>query len=333
MIPQEKIEAVNRGLSEAFGVTSYDDISPITTGQTTSLVFRILVQGTPYLLKLILRSDDPTRHFTCMNAAAEAEVAPRIRYTSIEDSLLITDFVEAVPFAQTEALLHMPRLLRTLHALPPFPPVPDPINTSCMFLLNKGPALEGFLQEFHAANVLSQTARDELFGIYAQLASAYRRDPSDFVSSHNDMFKPDNILFDGHRPWLVDWEAAFLNDRYVDLAVVANLVVANEAEEALYLREYFGHPPDEYQRARFFLMQQLVHVFYAMAFLWLGSPTSDQAPDFHLFQKRFWAGEIDLRDKQMKTIYGRVHWERLLHNVSQPRFVEALRIVSSRLRS
>jgi thiamine kinase-like enzyme len=28
----------------------------------------------------------------------------------------------------------------------------------------------------------------------------------------------------------VDWEAAFQNDRYADLAVVANMLVANEAE-------------------------------------------------------------------------------------------------------
>jgi thiamine kinase-like enzyme len=30
------------------------------------------------------------------------------------------------------------------------------------------------------------------------------------------------INFDGERAWLVDWEAAFLNDRYFDLDVVAN---------------------------------------------------------------------------------------------------------------
>ena len=69
------------------------------------------------------------------------------------------------------------------------------------------------------------------------------------VSSHNDLFKPDNILFDGKRVWLVDWEAAFLNDRYADLAVAANLVVTNNAEERVYLQEYFGGPPDQYQLA------------------------------------------------------------------------------------
>ena len=82
------------------------------------------------------------------------------------------------------------------------------------------------------------------------------------------------MLFDGSRLWMVDWEAAFQNDRYADLAVVANMLVANEAEEQIYLQEYFGAPPDSYQAARFYLMRQLAHMFYAMAFLSLGSAAS-----------------------------------------------------------
>jgi hypothetical protein len=155
------------------------------------------------------------------------------------------------------------------------------------------------------------------------------------VSSHNDLFKPDNILFDGRRMWLVDWEAAFRNDRYADLAVVANMVVTNDAEERVYLQEYFGEPPDEYQLARFFLMQQIAHIFYAMAFLFLGSSGkpidwSETVPAFRDFHRRFWAGEVTLDDKDTKTVYARVHWERLLHNVRQERFNEALRTVSER---
>jgi hypothetical protein len=100
------------------------------------------------------------------------------------------------------------------------------------------------------------------------LAAAYPHHEPDMVSSHNDLFKPDNMLFDGQRLWLIDWEAAFLNNRYADLAVVANLIVNNDAEEQTYLQEYFGHPP--HQLARFFLVRQLAHTFYALIFL-LGS--------------------------------------------------------------
>jgi len=62
MIPQEKREAVTRGLREAFGLTAFEEISQITRGRTSSLVFRIIVCGSPYLLKIITRTEDPTRH-------------------------------------------------------------------------------------------------------------------------------------------------------------------------------------------------------------------------------------------------------------------------------
>ena len=251
MIPQEKIAAVTRALHEAFGVTEFEDIRRLTKG-TSPAVFRIVVRGRPYLLKFILRTNDPGRKIACMRAAADAGLAPRVWYTSIPDRIAVTDFVEAVPFPVTDALFRMPAVLRALHALPPFPRVPDHLNTTCMFLMTQGPAVEGFIRNFRAANIVHEDESEELFARYAQMAAVYPRHDPDLVSSHNDLFKPDNILFDGQRVWLVDWEAAFLNDRYADLAVVANQVVSNEAEEGAYLQEYFGQPPNSYQSARFY---------------------------------------------------------------------------------
>lgn len=335
IIPEDKNAAVVRALHEAFGVTEFEEIRTIATYHPWSFVFRIVVRGSPFLLKIITRKDEPTRHFACMKAAAEEGLAPHVWYTSVEDKLFISDFVEAVPLSVTDALVRMPAALRTLHALAPFPGVPNHINTSCMFLMNKGPAVDGFIQRFQAANILPKSESDELFARYEQVAAVYPHDERDMVSSHNDLFKPDNVVFDGNRVWLVDWEAAFLNDRYADLAVVANLVVSNEAEERVYLQEYFGQPADRYQLARFFLMQQITHMFYAMGYLLLGPSgqpinLSDNAPDFRDFQRRIWAGEVNLAHNPMKILYGRVHLEQLLKNVRQARFSEALRIVSDR---
>jgi hypothetical protein len=85
----------------------------------------------------------------------------------------------------------------------------------------------------------------------------------------------------------VNWQAAFLNDRYFDLVIVANFVVTNGADERRYLEEYFGQPPDEYQLARFFLMRQVMHMLSATVFLMLGSAgkpvnMSERLPTFRL---------------------------------------------------
>src|SRR5258706_6407558 len=104
MIPQEKIAAVTQGLRQAFGATDFTDICRITKGLSSDLVFRIVVGGSPYLLRVMTRIDernDPLRHFTCMKAAAESSLAPRVLHANTEDDILITDFVETVPFAET----------------------------------------------------------------------------------------------------------------------------------------------------------------------------------------------------------------------------------------
>jgi len=324
MIPQEKSAAVFRGLHEAFGATAIEDIRRVTKGLSSDLVFRIVVQGSPYLLRIMTRIDermDPGRIFACMSSAAEAGLAPCVRYSNAEDGISITDFLETVPFPATQALVQLPGMLRRLHALPPFPKA-----------FNYVTAHNGFIWRFRKAGLLPKGEIEEVFTRYEQVCATYPRLDSDMVSCHMDL-KPENILFDGQHVWLADWQAAFVNDRYFDLAVAANFLLTNDADELTYLERYFGQRPNEYQRARFFLMRQVVHMFYATVFLLLGSAgkpidQSGKLPSFRDFHRRLWAAEVNLTDNDLKIVYGRVHWEQLLQKMRQAQFEEALRIVS-----
>lgn len=258
-----------------------------------------------------------------MKTAAEAGLAPRVWYADFEDGISIADFVEAVPLSIAEARVRIPGTLRRLHALPA-------LSKTFNFVTMHN----GFIWRFRTANLLPKNEIEEVFRQYTQVCGVYPRVDADMVSCHDDL-KPENILFDGQRVWLVDWQAAFMNERYFDLAIVANFVVNDESEERIFLHEYFGQPPDEYQVARFFLMRQAMHLMYAAVFLLLGASgkavdLSEKAPEFRNFHERIWAGGVDLGVDEMKIVYGRVHWERLLQNLRMARFEEALRIVSDR---
>jgi hypothetical protein len=267
--------------------------------------------------------NDPVRIFACMKAAAEAGLAPRVLYTNVEDGVAIIDWIETAPLPTTQALVHLAATLRRLHALQPFPKT-----------FNYVTAHKIFIWRLRTAGLLPEGEIEEVFRSYERICAVYPRLDPDMVSSHMDL-KPENILYDGRRVWLIDWTAAFLNDRYFDLAIVANFVVKSDPDERGYLCEYFGRPPNPYELARFFLMRQVIHMLSAAVFLLLGStakpigPNNDR-PLFRDFHERIWAGEVDLADNELKIVYGQVHWEQLLENIRHPRFEESMRVVGER---
>ena len=326
MIPADKLGAVSRCLRHALGTASIQGVHQIDKGLSADLVFSIEVKGSLYLLKIMTRRDernDPVRIFACMNAAADAGLAPRVICADADEGISIIDWVEPLPFTIPNALLQVPAVLRRLHALAPFPTA-----------FNYVTAHNYFVWRLLRATLLTQTELEEAVPGYAQICRTYPRVASDLTPCHMDL-KPENLLFDGQRLWLIDWMAASMNDRYFDLAIVANFVVAGAQDEQTYLREYFGAAPDEYQLARFFLMRQLLHMLAAAVYLLLGTAGKpidrrEDLPSFQEFHQRIWQGEIDLADNRQKVIYGLIHWRQFLQNLRHPRFPEALRTVAAR---
>lgn len=325
MIPETKQLTVRHALHEAFGVNEFEEIHILSGGLSSARAFKVLVRKNPYLLK-IMRTElisDPANEFACMQTAAGAGIAPRILYANVEDRILITDFVEAKPYPDDMAL-RMAGTLHTLHALPNFP-LPK-IGNYFDAMHN------GFVRRFQAAHLLPETATEELFRRYDEIVKVYPRADSELVSSHNDL-KPQNIRFDGTRIWVVDWESAFLNDRYVDLSVVANFFVNDETHEEAYLAAYFGEPVDDYRRARFFLMRQAVSMFYGALLLLEASRagvsiTADMAtPDFGDYHQDLILDRVDMMTTEAKVQYGIIHQREALRNMRTPRFEEALACV------
>lgn len=304
MIPDEKMDAVSRGLRAAFGGTEAVDIESIRqTNQDggppgADLLFRIVVRGEPLLLRILTRIDaernDPARIFACMEGAARVGVAPRVRHANASEGIVILDWVERVDLPVGRAAVEVPGLLRKLHALqPPFPKAFNWVTPHRFFI-------------WKLRERLREEADAAVFRCYEEICKVYPRVEADLVSCHMDL-RPENLLYDGERIWLGDWSAAFVNDRYFDLAVAANfLEVHGDGEEGEFLARYWGRAAaGEYEMARFFLMRQVVHMLSAAVYLMLG-----------------------MAGNAMRTADGRVHWERLRENVQGPRMEAALGVVA-----
>jgi len=78
--------------------------------------------------------------------------------------------------------------------------------------------------------------------------------PIDLVFGHNDLL-PQNLLDDGARLWLIDWEYAGYGSPLFDLgALSANNELTGEDDERL-LEAYFERAPDDDLRRRFAAMR------------------------------------------------------------------------------
>jgi len=327
MIPEDKLIEVKRVLYSTFGVTTYDNIKELTTGLSNALVLRIEVQGKPYLLKFA-RTDalsDPTLYYySCMRAGVEAGIAPKIWYAGVEDGIYIADFVDLKPFPLVEAKNKLPEVLYKLHSLPLFTKTIHSFDT-----------FNRFAKRFREMNILPENMTEDIFKSLERITNVYPRNMEDLVPCHNDL-KPENILYDGKRAWLSDWEAAFNNDRYSDLSIIANFVVTNERDESDFLNKYFGRNATIYEHARFYLMSQIMHMSYISVFMLTVAATGKRIDintikkyDFRDFHNRMWKGEIDLAFNESRLEYALVHLEQLRQTLRTKRFEDSMRIVSN----
>ena len=78
--------------------------------------------------------------------------------------------------------------------------------------------------------------------------------PITMVYGHNDLL-PANILDDGTRLWLIDWDYAGFNSPLFDLANLASNNNLDPAQEAWLLHAYFGAPADAGLRRQYSAMK------------------------------------------------------------------------------
>lgn len=322
--------AVERALATAFGTTELDSVSPLAGGMSGARLHRIRVGGVPYVLRIEGSTDafrNPERWYACMRIAAEACLAPGVRYASPTDGVAIMDFVPqrslTLDYAGDKAdlMVELAQTVRALHETSRFPPLMDYLD-----------AMDILVGQFRASGAVSSEILDEPLARYGEVAAIYRRLPDDLVSSHNDL-NPRNVLYDGRRLWLVDWEAAFLADRYVDLAAMINFFATNVDEAEVALRAYFRGEPDAAQRARLFLARQISHVFYAVMFLSgaaaekpgaaLSPPRAD-TPSLGELHAAVSLGEPILESCEGRAAYGLAHLAACAENLKGRELAPAL---------
>jgi len=268
---------VSKTLAAVFGSAPIGAVTPISGGASGASIFRVEVDGRHCLLR-IEGPPSPLRNphqYVSLRIAAEAGIAPRLLYVDEANGIVVTDFIEQRPLsaypggprALAEAL---GVLLARLQAAPVFPYFVDyPDIVARLFAHVRRTSL------FAAGLLDAHTERLE------RIRETLAWDRSTLVSSHNDL-NARNILFDGERLWLIDWESAYRNDPLVDAAILLDNLAPSPELEAALLRAWLGRAPDDALRARLVPICALTRLYYAGVLLSASATVPRTEPDADL---------------------------------------------------
>jgi aminoglycoside phosphotransferase (APT) family kinase protein len=326
IVPVERRETARAALAAAFGSTAVDALQPVVGGASGALTYRVEADGKPHLLRIEARRS-PLRNphqYECMRIASEAGIAPALRYVDSETGVAVMDFLRQRPLAEYPGgpgalAKELGRLAFRLQQTPAFPRQWDfPRVVERVFGFVRGSRL-------FAAGLLDPHAEG-----LERVRAAYRWDGSALVSSHNDP-NTQNVIFDGERLWLVDWETSYRNDPLTDVAILLdNFAQTPELERAL-VEAWLGAEPDRALRARLALMRQLTRLYYAGLLLSFAAQQPREAPETDLgaptpdeFRAAVARGELAPASRATMFTLGKMCLAGFLSGMTAPGFDEAL---------
>ncbi len=266
-LPEPLYDATAAALAAVYRGQAFQCLGPTVSGASGAVALKLRSGGREHLLRVEVSKDRMRNphHYRCMAIAAEAGLAPALHYVDADHGVAVMDFIHAVPLAQfpggKPALLRaLGVLARDLQQAPPFPELWD-------FRAAAGRLLALAEQRF-APGLL-----DPHRAAFERLQAAIEWDPANHVSSHNDP-NPRNVLFDGQRLWLIDWEAACRNDPMVDVAILTDTLADTPEEKRALLAAWLGRAATGDETRRLGQLTMLTRVYYAGLLFALSGPAT-----------------------------------------------------------
>jgi aminoglycoside phosphotransferase (APT) family kinase protein len=236
-----------------------------------------------------------------LRRAAERGVAPALVHVNAAARAIVSTRVAGVPLAAAlgdpgqrgAAIASLVTQLRALHAL------------------DAGGVEERDPLVYARAQYATQRLRPgfpawaaALDPIFDAIEVTLARDPRRVVS-HNDV-NPGNVLWDGTRAWLVDWEVAGLAHPFYDLAVLAMFLQLDDATAHGLLAHYEQRPIVDDARATLAALRRLAALLCGLTLMSLVPelgllPTS--APTLAELYAQLRSGALDLQDPRGRAAF------------------------------
>jgi len=279
-------------------VGEVEAVHPITMGLSGAAVYAVSTSRGPRILKVRGDGDDESwaQQLAVQRRAAALGVAPAILHVDEQARAVVAERVDGVPIAAAlgdpaqrgRVLASVVDRLRVLHGadqagVPARDPLVHALATWETQRDRPGlPAWCGPVPDIFDA-IRATIAGDPRLGL-----------------SHNDL-NPSNVLWDGARAWLVDWDVSGLNHPHYDLAALATFLALGTGPGLDLAALHDGAPLDAGAAARFAALRQLAALLCGLTLLRLvpdlavrPAPTPADAPTLQAFYAALRQGALDL---------------------------------------
>lgn len=244
-------------------VGSVTSIEPISTGASGASVYAVTTTRGELVLRV--SGDRFAAHWAqqllIMRRAADRGIAPAIAHVDEAAHAIASVRLQALPLAaalgnptqRDAAIGSIVTQLRTLHA----------IDTTGVH--ERDPI--AFAREQYAVQRVRPgfpawlAVLDPIFDSAAAILARDRRR----AVSHNDI-NPGNVLWDGARAWLVDWEVAGLAHPFYDLATLAMFIRLDDTAAHALLAMQEQRAIDDADRATFAALRRLAALLCGLVF-------------------------------------------------------------------
>lgn len=192
----------------------------------------VLRFGTDYPFHHVNRA----REVATSRAAHAAGFAPAVSYDA--PGVMVTEFIASVTWTGADLCADPARVARLLHAFHTRMPA-HVFGEAVLFWPFH--VIRDYARTLACANSRFAERLPRYLTLSAQMEAA--QVPLPIIFGHNDLL-PANILDDGTRLWLIDYEYAGFSTALFDLAGAASNAGMDADQSRALLTEYFDHTPD-----------------------------------------------------------------------------------------
>ena len=320
-IESSRLNGTLKAIKTSFNIDTPDEISVLTGGGSTAKMLKFKVNNKYYVLRL-MGLDQPIEErdiqVECAQYGTKLNIAPSCYYADAEDGIIIMDYVNQETLTKEIVLQKIPELLNKLHYSKKISPA------FCVTF--------SYMNDF-IAKAIKITPSEQIINYYKSIQdimsilSSHRQ----LASCHNDL-NSENMLYDGKQIYLIDFEAAGLEDPYFDLATVCQQNCFDSTEDFTFLENYLGRKPSDLELSKLALMKQVSYCYHALHFFQHAYNAGmmefhDKVPTFKQWYHGRKEGKYSYDTTYDLMLYAMVVLNQSLEDMSKPAFIEAKRLL------